>query len=352
MSTLLASPSPGIVDHLAELTRHKDRELLDITLVGAFKSLLDPRSVAIYRKVGQAGDERWTLRAQVGQEDTLARSDPPWIKLSELPRLSDYPARCDALNGRTVTLTSAGQCCSIFPITTDREVVGVLELETRAGLADEAHRIVDSVLHVYRNFETLLDYSERDMLTGLLNRKTFDDAFLKIAMGKASAPTPHPHERRRSSQPQDPYFVAMIDIDFFKSVNDRFGHLIGDEVLLLQSRLMRNSFRHQDRLYRFGGEEFVVLMRCADSAGAACAVERLRANTASYVFPQAGHVTVSIGFTQVRPGDSPSAALGRADLAVYFAKGHGRNQAQQYEDLVARGLIVATGEQVGEVDLF
>lgn len=352
MSTPLGTAAPQIIDHLAQLTRHKDRELLDITLAGAFKSLLDPSSVAIYRKVGEAGDERWTTRAQLGRNDALARSDAPWIKLSELPRLSDYPGRCDALTGRTVTLASGGSCFTVFPIATDRDVVGVLELETPARLGDEAHRIVDSVLHVYRNFEILLDYSERDMLTGLLNRKTFDDAFLKIAMGKSSAGQPHPHERRRPAQPQDPYFVAMIDIDFFKSVNDRHGHLIGDEVLLLQSRLMRTTFRFQDRLYRFGGEEFVVLMRCADSQGAACAVERLRANTASYAFPQVGQVTVSIGLTQVRPGDSPSAALGRADQAVYFAKGHGRNQAQQYEDLLARGLINAAAEQAGEVDLF
>lgn len=352
MSTSLASASPKVVDYLAELTRHRDRELLDVTLAGAFKSILDPRSVAVYRKVGQPGDERWTMRAQIGQKDTLARSDPPWTQLNDLPRLSDYPARCDALNGQTVTFASGGQCFSVFPIATDHDVVGVLELETRTGLADEAHRIVESVLHVYRNFETLLDYSERDMLTGLLNRKTFDDAFLKIAMNQPNDMKPHPHERRRSSHAQDPYFVAMIDIDFFKSVNDKYGHLIGDEVLLLQSRLMRNTFRFQDRLYRFGGEEFVVLMRCADAEGAMRAVERLRANTAGYAFPQAGQVTISIGLTQIRTGDSPSAALGRADQAVYFAKGHGRNQAQRYEDLVARGLINVVGEQIGEVDLF
>jgi diguanylate cyclase (GGDEF)-like protein len=352
MSTPLGSVSPKIVDHLAELTRHRDRELLDVTLAGAFRSLLAPLSVAIYRKVGQPGDERWTMRARLGQTEALASSDPPWIELDDLPRLSDCPARCDALNGQTVTFASGGRCFSVFPIATDRDVVGVLELETRSELGDEARRIVDSVLLVYRNFETLLDYSERDMLTGLLNRKTFDDAFLKIATSKSSAVEPHPHERRRCPRPQDPHFVAMIDIDFFKSVNDKFGHLIGDEVLLLQSRLMRSSFRFQDRLYRFGGEEFVVLMQCADAASAAGVVERLRSNTASFAFPQAGQVTVSIGFTQVRPGDSPSAALGRADQAVYFAKGHGRNQAQQYEDLVARGLLKVVGEQVGEIDLF
>jgi diguanylate cyclase (GGDEF)-like protein len=352
MSAVLHFPSPQIVDRLAELTRHRDRELLDITLAGAFKSLLEPCSVAIYRKVGEAGDERWTMRAEIEQNNTLARTDPSWLKLSELPRIADYPARCDALNGRTVTFTSGGRFFSVFPIATDREVAGVLEIETAAALTEETYRLVESMLHIYRNFETLLDYSERDMLTGLLNRKTFDDAFLKIAMGKSAAAAQHPHEQRRSARPLDPYFVAMIDIDFFKSVNDKFGHLIGDEVLLLQSRLMRTTFRFQDRLYRFGGEEFVVLMQCADAQSAAGAFERLRANTAHYGFPRAGQITVSIGFTQVRNGDSPSAALGRADEAVYFAKGNGRNQVHNYEDLVARALIAAAAEQVGEVDLF
>ena len=352
MNAALRSISPHIVDHLAQITAHKDRELLDFALASAFKSLLDSHSVAVYRKVGEAGDERWMMRARLDHTEAPASSDPPWAMLSELPRLSDYPARCDALNGKTVTFVSGGHCCSVFPIVTDRSVVGVLEIETRHELAEEARRIVGSILHIYRNFETLLDYSERDMLTGLLNRKTFDGAFLKIAMGASSAVVQHPDERRRSSRPQDPYFVAMIDIDFFKSVNDRFGHLIGDEVLLLQSGLMRSSFRFQDRLYRFGGEEFVVLMRCADAAGAASAVERLRATTESYLFPQVRQLTVSIGFTQVRYGDSPNAALGRADQAVYFAKSHGRNQAQQYEDLVARGLVDAVAEQIGEIDLF
>jgi diguanylate cyclase (GGDEF)-like protein len=349
MTALLRYISPVIVDQLAELTRHRDRELLDITLACAFKNLLQPHCVAVYRKIGQPGNERWTTRARLGPADTFAICDPPWVKLNELPLLRDHPARCDALSGRTVAYRKDEVHCIVFPIATDRDVVGVLELETAAVLDEEAHRIIVSMLHVYRNFEALLDYSERDTLTGLLNRKTFDDTFLKVVSGASGTA---PVDERRSSQPHDPYFVAMIDIDFFKSVNDRFGHLIGDEVLLLQSRLMRSTFRFQDRLYRFGGEEFLVLMRCADVRGALRAVERLRANTASYTVPRVGQVTVSVGLAQVRAGDSPTAALGRADAAVYFAKAHGRNQVQCHDDLVARGAIAEKAEQAGEVDLF
>ncbi len=71
---------------------------------------------------------------------------------------------------------------------------------------------------------------------------------------------------RRHEQAQGSYWLTMIDIDHFKRVNDNYGHLIGDEVLLLLARLMRATFRFHDQLYRFGGEEFVVLLRCADHA--------------------------------------------------------------------------------------
>lgn len=343
--------SAEIVDHLAELTRHRDRELLDTTLASAFRSLLAAESVAIYRRAGDASDERWTLRALLGPGDTLARSDPPWMKLRELPPLASFPARCEALSGRSVVTELNGRHHSVFPLATDRDVVGVVEFETKTQLSHESHKVIGSMLHVYRNFETLLDYSERDTLTGLLNRKTFEDAFYKISMVSSEAMSANAGDHDTSGA-HDPYFVAMIDIDFFKSVNDKHGHLIGDEVLLLQSRLMRSSFRFQDRLYRFGGEEFVVLMRCTDSVGALRAVERLRANTANYLFPRVGQVTISVGVTQIRPGDSPSAALGRADQAVYFAKANGRNQAHAYEVLLARGAINGVAEEIGEIDLF
>ena len=130
-----------------------------------------------------------------------------------------------------------------------------------------------------------------------------------------------------------------------------FGHLIGDEVLILVARLMRSSFRSHDRVFRFGGEEFVVVLRCADHASAYAALERFRRNMEAYDFPQVGQKTASVGFTQILPGDSPSAACERADQAVYHAKRNGRNQVCSESDLVDRGLLKAD-VKVGDIELF
>ena len=143
----------------------------------------------------------------------------------------------------------------------------------------------------------------------------------------------------------------MVDIDHFKRVNDNHGHLIGDELLLLVSQLMRSSFRFDDTLYRFGGEEFVILLRAPARDHARIAFERFRKRLASHDFPRVGSVTASIGFTEIRDLDLPSSAFERADQAVYFAKESGRNQSRCFEDLLDRGDLDVR-DHVGEVELF
>ncbi|KQV94448.1 GGDEF domain-containing protein [Rhizobacter sp. Root1221] len=344
-----------LVDHLAEMTGFRDRDILDVTLVNALRDLLRPTSVAIYRVVGERGQERWITRARLGESDAVATADPAWADTDLLPRLDQFPARMQAMAGETSVVTLPGNLSrSIFPVRTDREVVGVMEVESRHPLKDEDVRMVGSILRIYRNFQGLLDYSERDTLTGLLNRKTFDESFLKAtnappvipAMAEVTA-----FDGRRHVASKHRHWLGVIDIDHFKTVNDNYGHLIGDEVLLLLSRLMRSSFRFHDRLYRFGGEEFVVLMRCATAEDACMALERMRGNTKAYPFPQVGGITISIGFTEVKPGDTPSAAFERADKAVYFAKAHGRDQVQSHAELVAKGLL-EDGSKIGDVELF
>ncbi|MEW6704621.1 MAG: GGDEF domain-containing protein [Pseudomonadota bacterium] len=338
-----------LVDHLAHLTGFRDRDVLDVTLVGAFKDLLQPISVAIYRTVHDAGGDRWLTRARLAREDVAASADSAWIDLDQLPVIDDYPLRRECLRTQEMVTSGGPPFLSLFPVATDREVVGVLEFETDAPMSASDQRMVGSILRIYRNFQGLLDYSERDTLTGLLNRKTFDETFLKTALqlpaGAARC------EGRRASGAGQGYWLGVIDIDHFKNVNDTYGHLIGDEVLLLLSRLMRSSFRFHDRLYRFGGEEFVVFMRCGSDADARLAFERLRVNAEHYTFPQVGHITVSIGFTEIKPTDTPSAAFERADKAVYYAKTHGRNQVCSHAELVARGELV-DGSKVGDVELF
>lgn len=343
-----------LVDHLAELTGFRDRDIVDVTLVAALRDLLRPRCITIFRSVGEPGNERWITRARLGEFDSVATADPAWADIENLPPLALFPERIRAMKNETAMVTVPGQrSLSIFPVSTDREVVGVMEIETVEPLSEESRRMVGSILRIYRNFQGLLDYSERDTLTGLLNRKTFDESFLKATSAQDS---PHVIQQmaadgRRHEASTHRYWLGLIDIDHFKSVNDNFGHLIGDEVLLLLSRLMRSSFRFHDRLYRFGGEEFVVLMRCANEVDAAQALERMRSNTASYPFPQVGQITISIGFTEVKLADTPSGAFERADKAVYFAKQHGRNQVQSYAELIARGDLDEESK-IGDVELF
>lgn len=330
-----------VVDHLAELTGFRDRDVMDVTLVSALRDLLEPVSVAIYRLVGEAGQERWLTRAHLRLNDAVATADPLCFDPAHLPAAHAEPERLECMRGRAVMHRDAGEhCITLFPIATERDVVGVLEIASLARLEAAAQRTVCSILRIYHNFLGLLDYSERDTLTGLLNRKTFDESFLKAVadlVPHESAAQLLPERRHESSTAG--YWLGVIDIDHFKRVNDSFGHLIGDEVLLLLSRLMRSSFRFHDLLYRFGGEEFVVLMRCQDEASALLAFERLRHNTRQYVFPQAGRITISVGFTRVRGGDTPASAFERADRAVYHAKGAGRDQVQSHAQLLAQGLI-------------
>lgn len=342
-----------VVDHLAELTGFRDRDVMDVTLVMALRDLLEPESAAIYRLVGEPGNERWLTRAHLRAGDAVASADPLWAKPEALPLSAEHPLRLEAMRSRSVTqVAQGGQWLYLFPIATDRDVIGVIEILSTRRLGTAAQRMVSSVLRIYHNFQGLLDYSERDTLTGLLNRKTFDESFLKVLSEIPHRPdVQHEAEDRRHEAATTHYVLGVIDIDHFKSVNDRFGHLIGDEVLLLLSRLMRGSFRFHDLLYRFGGEEFVVLMRCDEEAHAGEAFERLRLNTERYAFPQVGRITVSIGFTEVRAGDAPAAAFERADKAVYHAKAHGRNQVHNYAALVASG-VIQEATQLSDVELF
>ncbi len=331
-----------LVDRLAELTGQRDRDVLDVTLVSAMRDLIETESVSIYRTIGEAGHEHWLTRARLVGREAAAQADPVWSDLEDLPLLNTYPMRLAAMRGERMLEVHGSTHLAVFPVATDREVIGVLEIETRDGLSGEQQRLVSSILRIFRNFQGLLDYSERDTLTGLLNRKTFDESFLKASAELSMAAEPlvpagNETAGRRAVNDNCSYWIGLIDIDHFKNVNDTFGHLIGDEVLLLLSRLMRSSLRSHDRLYRFGGEEFVALIRCNGDAEAALAFERLRCNTESYAFPQVRHITVSVGFTDVKAGDTPSGAFERADKAVYYAKEHGRNQVQYHAALVARG---------------
>ena len=353
-----------VVEHLADLTAFRDHESLDLALVEALNDLLGPDEVALHRvigdsgygagvgKGGKAGDGGWLVCARMRRGETVAQAEAMPDDWRLLPPLASVPERLACLRHQEAVEVLGSPARVWFPAIDELHTSCVLEIVSAEPLDADALRLLISILRVYRNHHSLLDHSERDTLTGLLNRKTFEDRFMRVvtARPKAAGAATASAELRRQT-PAGSLWLAVIDIDHFKRVNDVFGHLIGDEVLLLLSRLMRNCFRFHDRLYRFGGEEFVVLMRCDGLEAAATALERLRAQVAAHRFPQVAQITVSVGFTELRADDTPSAAFDRADQALYFVKQHGRNGVANHARLVTSGHLKDRAH-ASQVELF
>ena len=174
-------------------------------------------------------------------------------------------------------------------------------------------------------FARLVD-GETDPLTRLANRR----AFHSLLEGGL----------RRWVSGNRPWFFAVLDIDRFKSINDQWGHLYGDEILVRFAQLLRDTMRAGDLLFRFGGEEFVLIYGTDNEAGGAATLERFRKVVEAYEFPGIGQVTVSIGFTRIAEAPMPASLLiERADQAMYYAKGQGRNQVASWEQLLAEGKV-------------
>lgn len=184
-----------------------------------------------------------------------------------------------------------------------------------------------------------LVHLETDPLTRLRNRRTFQRQV--------------DSNIRHWARSEQEHYLAMLDIDHFKRVNDDFGHLYGDEILVLFAQLMKRTFRAADVLYRFGGEEFVVIYGAERGHSGLAAPERFRAAVEATVFPGVGRVTVSGGFTRVKDVATPSSILvERADEAMYYAKTHGRNRVCGWEQLVAAGELADRPVASKDVTLF
>jgi diguanylate cyclase (GGDEF)-like protein len=195
----------------------------------------------------------------------------------------------------------------------------VSPLRRRSSSTDQAN-IGAVVSHINITDRKLIemDYARlaaTDSLTGLPNRRFFDE-FAKLDMN-------------RFLRFGDPSSLLMIDLDHFKSINDTYGHAVGDEVLRSVASLGKLAFRSSDLFARWGGEEFVCLLSGADECGAVLAAEKLRlaVEQLSIVSGESAiPVTASIGISSFRRADlAIDDALLRADAALYRAKADGRN---------------------------
>ena len=128
-----------------------------------------------------------------------------------------------------------------------------------------------------------------------------------------------------------PLSILMLDIDYFKKINDTYGHLAGDYILKEIAKIIRNTIRESDVCGRFGGEEFIILLPNTKLSGAMKLADRIRENIQNYDFVFRNNkinVTVSIGVTTASKSDSVFSLIQRADDALYEAKNKGRNKVE------------------------
>jgi two-component system cell cycle response regulator len=151
----------------------------------------------------------------------------------------------------------------------------------------------------------------KDSLTGIKNREKFKEVF--------------EYELKQSKRYHRPLSLAILDIDKFKDFNDKYGHLIGDEVLIMLSENIQNNTRESDLFARWGGEEFVLLFSNTNLQNAIKSSEHFRRIIEKLEHKSAGGVTVSFGVTEYKDGDTQESMFKRADDALYEAKNSGRN---------------------------
>ncbi len=203
------------------------------------------------------------------------------------------------------------QCgCSPTPIFVRAVKVGdnvILVLEKSADIAYSAE-----LAEMHSRVVELEKLSSTDRLTGAWNRAHFDKTIVI--------------EFSRSIRYRQPITLLLLDIDHFKQINDKHGHAVGDEVLRELVKVIRGNIRSSDMLFRWGGEEFVILAPSTNYHSVAKLAETLRARIEQHEIQTAGNITISLGVAEHVSGESEQAWFGRADAALYAAKNSGRNR--------------------------
>lgn len=346
-----------IIASIAQVTGHTNRERLEASLASTLYEILDVERVAIYKIFYEFKQPECYLALEVINDkvqltdtsQTLTR-----IRFDAVPGLDN----CIRHKRPALIPTEQQNCLYHYPIVNHLSmVVSVFTLSGPEQQFNQNSTFINGYFQIYRNYLHLLDESEHDTLTGLLNRRTFDKNLEQILNEWHQSHDPMesgngelPSRRHKDDRGN---WLAVIDIDHFKQVNDQYGHLYGDEVLLLLANIMRDSFRGYDKLFRFGGEEFVAILRATDQAGANKALERFRTAVANHEFPKLEPITISIGYVEIANQAIPAEVLGHADDALYYAKEHGRNRVCQHERLITTGKLTSIKALItDDVELF
>lgn len=343
-----------IIESMILITQQRDRDSLEFCLVATIAEIVPANTISLFRLIDgiESGEIEETIRLEIthNERDEVKYI---WDKEPKLIKIPQVYVDCITSDESRSYAVDTHRSRLILPITRNENPEGILVIDTAEDLSS-CQYIVEGLTKIYENYLLVLHESEFDTLTGLRNRRTFDkkiDFLLKEQKARESQKNNEGIvERRHYDELYNPW-LAVVDIDHFKKINDTFGHIYGDEVLLLLAQKMKAGFRRNDLLFRFGGEEFVIILEPIEGKMVGKVLERFRKTVDEFSFPQVGNVTVSIGYSRIGKNDFPMAILENADKALYYAKKNGRNCVHCYEDLVEKGFLEAA-KVTDDVELF
>ncbi|MDQ7074767.1 MAG: GGDEF domain-containing protein [Gammaproteobacteria bacterium] len=337
---------------VADITQQNDVDSLNQSFLIAIAELTPCHSISLYQAFKEDLNNGIEELLRL---DNLKKNDAffchQWNTKSTRIT-SDPQLKCSFQKSDIAFYTEDQRAVALFPIVLDNKITSVIKISSTNPLTTQL-TLIKNLLKIYQNYLFILNESERDKLTGIFNRRTFDKKLLLLLNRQRTQQYEYKsdHQPRKTEQDSTAW-LAILDIDFFKRVNDDYGHLYGDEVLLLLSQQMKAFFRSSDLLFRFGGEEFIIILEPIPEAMAAQTLERFRIAIEQFQFPAVGHITISVGYAKIGANDYPPTVLEQADQALYYAKEHGRNAVFGYQLLIDNNLLALPQQDEGSVDLF
>lgn len=254
--------------------------------------------------------------------DLLARveaalADDGWRAHPLSALLAELKGHCDEQAARLARLVRISD--GYHQVSRNRSLSLAQQYDKQLRRLEKLARISDRYQNSLREMsEALREAALHDPLTGLGNRRYLMERLKE--------------ETERAQRRAEPYSIAILDVDHFKRINDRYGHDAGDRALCEVADAIRRGVREYDLCGRWGGEEFLIMLPAIPCGQAAQVIERVRANIEAIRLAVPGPVpalSASFGLTEYRPGEGCSDALNRADTALLRAKAAGRNCVQQ-----------------------
>ncbi|WP_100641836.1 GGDEF domain-containing protein [Alteromonas facilis] len=345
--------SKKLLDSMVALTRSRDIDSLEASLLVTLIDLIECESIVLYEFECQEGICKRAIRrlfiSKQAEKSPVLEGNEVVAKST----ISQLSLVC-ASDGLVVDEHEKTIDYWLEQEISDSKKVCV-KVTTQSKLSKNNLSLITAFLKVYANYAMIIALSEQDKLTGLLNRHSLERRFQSLIKEQlACKQSKYETDEDEQRVPVDTHalWLGVIDIDHFKQVNDVYGHLCGDEVLLKMSQLMREWFRKSDLLFRFGGEEFLVLLQPIETKNAERVFDDFRHWISQQAFPLVGQVTISVGITAVKPNEFINSVVSRADQALYFAKEQGRNKVAVYEHLLRSGVFNDKSQAEGDIDLF